>query len=169
MIRYLYGFPLECDTEVCQDKLLFQSQVFNLADKYDIEQLRSHIVDEFGETFKACSNERHFLKAAIHNIFKHDGISDKRLQSSALACSEDQMTTKGFAEDIESIPGFAVRLLQYVCKRRPRVGRMHAAKKCSDCRQAFLWHDNNYSTKCPHPRCKGTLSTAISTVNILEQ
>ncbi|GKU15375.1 unnamed protein product [Fusarium langsethiae] len=150
MLHFMYYFHYTNVSGV--SAMVFDAQVYQIADKYSVHALKRHAKNKFGTAVEAGWTMDDF-PVAINVVYTTTPSNDRGLRDLTVETSHinlDELTSRaGFCETLRTTPDFAADLVPFVCDRSSRdVGTY----KCPKCNGIFKF-DNPGSSARYCPRC----------------
>ncbi|KAF4974088.1 hypothetical protein FZEAL_8961 [Fusarium zealandicum] len=116
MIHFMYSFNY--DNIYGTSTMVFNAQVYQIADKYDISALKPHSKDKFGAAITTGWSMDDF-PTAIAVVYESTPSGDRGLRDLAVETShkniDDLVTDDGFCELLRKTPDFAADLIPFLC------------------------------------------------------
>ncbi|OBS22615.1 hypothetical protein FPOA_08951 [Fusarium poae] len=157
MLCFVYSFDYRntCGTS----SMIFDAQVYQIADKYDIPALKAHSKEKFASAVAAGWNMDDF-PLSVSVVYDSTPQEDRGLRDLAVEISRKNIDTllgrDGFCELLRKTADFAADLIPFLCGG-PSYGKHY---KCPSCAHKFHGDYNKGSFYCP--KCAKTYSDWIS-------
>lgn len=138
--------------------MVFDAQVYQIADKYGVHALKKYAKNKFGTAIKAGWSMDDF-PVAINVVYTTTPLNDRGLRDLAVERSHmnlDELTSRpDFCETLRTTPDFAADLVPFVCDRSSRDVDSY---KCPQCSGIFKFDDpgslTRYCPRCGRKSCQ---------------
>ncbi|KAF4452563.1 Protein roadkill [Fusarium austroafricanum] len=151
MLRFMYQFEYTNGSGVSE--MVFDAQVYQIADKYGVSALKEFAKLKFGDAIEAGWKMDDF-PVAINVVYTTTPSDDRGLRDLTVETSHknlDILTRRDcFCQILRETPDFAADLVPFICGRSAADMKSY---KCPSCNQIFNFDDPGSSTRyCP--RCQ---------------
>ncbi|KAH7141754.1 BTB/POZ protein [Dactylonectria macrodidyma] len=148
MLHFIYSFDYSNDYGT--SSMVFDAQVYQIADKYDISALKAHAKDKFDAAITTGWSMDDF-PLAVMVVYESTPSADRGLRDLVVETSRkniDQLLKlDGFCELIRKMSDFAADLIPFLCgKPSASIGRY----KCPSCFHPFHGEFSSGAYYCPH-------------------
>ncbi|KAF4987980.1 hypothetical protein FGRMN_10028 [Fusarium graminum] len=150
MIHFMYHFEYMNSSGV--SAMVFDAQVYQIADKYGFSALKEYAKSKFGTAIKTGWSMDDFA-VSIDIVYTTTPLEDRGLRDLLVETATlnlDELVAKdGFCQALRTTADFAADLVPFTCSK-PVEGLLRY--ECPDCRQTFEIHNPGNETRyCP--RC----------------
>ncbi|KAM0420461.1 hypothetical protein ACHAPT_011753 [Fusarium lateritium] len=147
MLHFMYHFDYTNSTDA--PSMVFEAQVYQIADKYDVKSLKEHVKDKFDAAI-AIGWPMGDFPLAITVAYITTPSEDRGLRDLIVKTSHyniNSLMKKGyFFEVLRNTADFAADLVTFLCAEgTPNVKRY----RCPSCEEAFSCDQSSGSRYCP--------------------
>ncbi|KPM39352.1 hypothetical protein AK830_g7204 [Neonectria ditissima] len=146
MLRFMYAF--DYTNVYSTSTMVYDAQVYQIADKYDVPALKAHAQKKFGLAITTSWSMDDF-PLAITVVYESTPSADRGLRDLVVEISRkniDQLVGRdSFSELLRKTPDFAADLIPFLC------GQLSMKRyECPSCKSLFRSEFSKGSYYCPH-------------------
>ena len=158
MLQFMYTF--DYNNPYSASSMIFDAQVYQIADKYDIAALQRHSKDKFNAAI-ATGWALDDFPLAINVVYESTPLQNRGLRDLAVEISYKHINkligNDGFQELLRNTPDFSADLIPFLCGGQTLA--VLQRYKCPNCNGAFSAELEAYGTRYYCPLCGGCNSS----------
>ncbi|KAK5991640.1 Speckle-type POZ-like-like protein [Cladobotryum mycophilum] len=148
MLRFMYAF--DYSNTYGTSSMVYDAQVYQIADKYDIQALKAHAKDKFSTAITTGWSMDDF-PLAITVVYESTLLGDRGLRDLAVETSRKNidklLELDGFRQLLRKTPDFAADLIPFLCNK---VSSGIQRYQCPSCSHKFRGEFSGVSYYCPN-------------------
>ncbi|KAH7117389.1 BTB/POZ protein [Dactylonectria macrodidyma] len=149
MLHFMYNFDF---TNVsATSTMVFDAQVYQIADKYDIPALKAHAKDKFGTAINTGWSMDDF-SLAITVVYNSTPPRDRGLRDLVVETSHENIDTligqDGFCEVLRATTDFAADLVPFLCGKQVETTQSYKYPSCARVVHFDFIGGQHYCPKC---------------------
>ncbi|KAF4333628.1 n-carbamoyl-l-amino acid hydrolase [Fusarium beomiforme] len=153
MLRFIYSF--DYSNTYGTSSMVFDAQMYQIADKYDIPALKSESKNKF-ESAVATGWSMDDFPIAITVVYESTPPEDRGLRDTVVETARENIERllgkDGFCELIRKTPDFAADLIPFLCSKPSETVPQYRCPSCQEKFRAELSAGTNYCLRCSQSR-----------------